>query len=106
MEGLIATPLNTYTAIDPEGNNPIVWSVAGDDASKFSIPGTTGVLTFKAKPDYEAPGDANKDNVYEVTVVATDSEGNRKTMDVEVTVMNEEEPGVVTLSRTHAACWS
>ena len=50
-----------------------------------------GLLTFKAKPDYEKPGDANTDNVYEVTVVATDSHGNRGTMDVKVTVTNEEE---------------
>ena len=40
------------------------------------------------------------DDVYEVTVVAADSHGNRDTMDVKVTVENEEEVGVVTLSRT------
>ena len=33
-------------------------------------------------------------------MVAADSDGNRGTMDVEVTVENEDEPGVVTLSRT------
>ena len=33
-------------------------------------------------------------------MVATDSNGNRGTMDVKVTVANEEEAGVVTLSRT------
>ena len=33
-------------------------------------------------------------------MVATDSEGNRSTRDVEVNVMNEDEVGVVTLSRT------
>ena len=57
-------------------------------------------LTFKAKPDFEAQGDANGDNVYEVTVVAADSNGNRGTRDVKVTVENEDEPGAVTLSRT------
>ena len=87
-------------ADDPEDDDPIVWSITGDDAGQFSIPGTSGALTFKAQPDYEAPGDANTDNVYEVTVVATDSEGNRSTRDVEVTVTNVDEGGVVTLSRT------
>ena len=43
-------------------------------------------LTFEAKPDFEAQGDANGDNVYEVTVVAADSNGNRGTRDVKVTV--------------------
>ena len=28
-----------------------------------------------ASPDYEAPGDADGDNIYEVTVIATDSSG-------------------------------
>ena len=43
---------------------------------KFNIP--AGALTFKAKPDYENPTDANGDSDYEVTVV-TDSNGNRGT---------------------------
>ena len=40
---------------------------------KFEI--DDGALTFKAKPDFEAPTDANKDNVYEVTVRAADADG-------------------------------
>ena len=69
--------------------------MSGADAGKLDI-GTTGALTFKAKPDYEAPGGANTDNVYEVTVVAGD--GNRGTKDVKVTINNED--GTVTLSKT------
>ena len=92
--------LATYTATDPEDRGTIVWSIRGDDAGKFSIPDTSGALTFEARPDYEAPGDANTDNVYEVTVVATDSDGNRGTKAVKVTVTNVDEGGVVALSRT------
>ena len=106
VTGNIAIALATYAANDPdpdpdpEVSNPtITLSVTGADAGKFAI-GTNGALTFEAKPDFENPGDTNEDNVYEVTVVATDSDGNRGTMDVKVTVANEEEPGVVTLSRT------
>ena len=73
--------------------------MAGDDGSKFDV-SDVGVLTFKAKPDFEAPTDANKNNVYEVTVRAADDDGNRGEMAVKVTVMNEDEDGVVTLSRT------
>ena len=62
----------------------ITWSVAGDDGSKFSI--DAGALTFKAQPDFEAPTDANKNNVYEVTVRAADGDGNRGEMAVKVTV--------------------
>ena len=74
------------------------WSVAGDDGSKFNI--VAGALTFKAQPDFEAPTDANTDNVYEVTVRAADGDGNRGEMAVKVTVENEEEEGTVSLSRT------
>ena len=69
------------------------WSVAGDDGGKFNI-STGGALTFKVKPDFEAPTDANGDNVYEVTVRAADGDGNRDEMAVKVTVENEEETGV------------
>ena len=34
---------------------------------------TFGVLTFKEVPDFESPADADMDNMYMVTVVATDS---------------------------------
>ena len=98
VAGAIATPLHTYDATDPENDTPIVWSLSGVDAGKFDI-SDTGALTFKAKPDFEASGDANGDNVYEVTVVVADSNGNRDTMDVKVTVANENEDGTVTLSR-------
>ena len=79
-------------------NTPITWSVSGADGGKFNI--STGMLTFKVKPDYENPTDANGDSDYEVTVVATDSLGNRGTKAVTVEVPNVDELGVVTLSRT------
>ena len=98
-DGEIDTAPVTYMADNPEDDEPSTWSLSGDDAGKFEI-STDGVLTFEAKPDFEKPGDANTDNVYEVTVVAADADGNRGTMDVKVTVTNADEDGVVTLSRT------
>ena len=71
--------------------------MSGADAGKFDI-GTIGAVTFKAKPDFEAPTDANKNNVYEVTVRAADGDGNRGEMAVKVTVENE--TGTVSLSWT------
>ena len=59
-------------ADNPEDDTSSTWSVAGADSGKFDI-SDMGDLTFKAKPDFEKPGDANTDNVYEVTVVAADS---------------------------------
>ena len=102
--GDIATPLDNYAADDPETSGPnndndVTWSVAGDDGSKFDV-SDDGALTFKAKPDFEAPTDTNTDNVYEVTVRAADADGNRGEMAVKVTVEDEDEDGTVSLSRT------
>ena len=76
-------------------------ALAGADRGKFNFDTTNGQLTFKGpdSPNYEAPGDANKDNVYEVTVEATDAVGNTGTKDVKVTVTNVEEDGTVTISQ-------
>ena len=77
VEGDIAMALHDYSADDPEtadanNDSDVTWSRSGADSSKFEI-SPAGVLTFKAKPDFEAPTDANSDNVYEVTVRAADS---------------------------------
>ena len=96
--GVIAASLDDYTAVDPDADGPTpTWSVAGPDGGKFTA--VDGALKFKAKPDYENATDANGDNVYEVTVQASDGKltGMRK---VKVTVENAEEGGVVTLSKT------
>ena len=101
-DGEISMMLDTYTAIDPEEQdvNPTL-SLAGADKGKFTF--ADGVLMFKAAPapapDYEKPGDANKDNVYEVTVEATDGVGYTGTKDVKVTVTNVNEDGTVTMSQ-------
>ena len=91
-ENDIAT-VATYSTNDPEGND-ITWSIAGTDAARFSI-SSSGELTFRSAPNYEAPNDANTDNVYEVTVRASDSDL-MSTLDVEVTVTDANESGAIT----------
>ena len=73
--------------------------LSGADRSKFDI--TDGTLTFMNgfTPNYEMPADADMDNTYEVTVVATVG-GMSGTRDVKVMVTNMEEAGTVTLNRT------
>ena len=62
------------------------WALSGADADDFSISG--GVLEFTSPPDYEAPTDANTDNVYMVTVMANNGNGDAE-RDVYVTVTND-----------------
>ena len=77
-----------YTAPDPEGAS-ITWSLSGDDSGDFSI-SITGELTFTTSPDYEAPADADTNNVYQVTIEASDWT-NTGTLDLTVTVTNVNE---------------
>lgn len=71
---------NPYTSVTPviSGDTPkgsVTWTLGGADADDFSIDGSTGVVTMVAR-DYKAPTDSNADNVYEVSITATDSENN------------------------------
>ena len=96
----IDTELATFMATDPEDDDAPTLGIRGADSSKFTFVPGTGVLTFKDAPNFEKPADADKDNVYEVTITATDGNANMATRDVKVTVTNAEEAGKVTLSQT------
>ena len=74
-----ATAVTTIAASDANSvsGDKVTYSIGAgaDDGALFAINATTGALTFKAGPDFEAPADLNKDNSYQVTVVATDARG-------------------------------
>lgn len=48
----------------------VTYSLAGDDAALFTIY-SSGKVFFNTPPDYENPLDANTDNKYEISVIAT-----------------------------------
>ena len=84
----------TYAVMDPEGG-VVTLTLSGDDGDKFKLTSDNPrALEFKEKPDFENPGDKNRDNVYEVTVVASDG-ANSATRDVTVKVTNMEEDGEI-----------
>ena len=74
----------TYTARDEEG--ALTWSLRGADSGDFSID-SGGTLTFAQTPDYEAADDADRDNEYLFTVVATDVDSTTTRREVSTTVM-------------------
>ncbi len=82
-----------YTAMDPEGDSNITWSLGGTDRGDFTI--TAGVLKFANAPDYERPEDSGGNNHYEVTVEATDSTNKKGTLHVDILVQNVDEPPVI-----------
>ncbi len=77
---LSVTPNITGT---PIGN--VVYSLGGNDAGDFSIDSSTGVVSMVGR-DYESPVDANTDNVYEVSITATDDDSNTASMSWTVTI--------------------
>ena len=82
--------VGSYAATNPE-NGTIVWGKSGDDSDDFSI-SDTGELTFSSSPNFENPSDLNTDNVYHVTVEASDGT-DTGSLAVTVTVTNEDEWG-------------
>lgn len=112
-------PVRTFTSTDPEGGG-IDWDVTGTDADDFMID-ARGVLTFNSPPNFESPtdrvvpdgddddtdpDDAAGNNVYHITVRATEqvTEGDdvralSTETDLTVTVTDVNEDGTVTMNR-------
>ncbi len=97
--------VDTYSATSTVGT--VTWSLEGDDKDQFNIDSGTGELDFSSPPNYEFPTDANQDNYYEVTVVATDDNGTAgdaaddeaSGMNVRVTVTDENDAPVANPDR-------
>jgi hypothetical protein len=63
----------TATATDPDAGTTLIYSISGGaDARLFNINASNGAVTFKTSPNYEMPVDIGGDNVYEISVRASD----------------------------------
>ena len=108
MEAITTRTAAIYTILDQDGDDndgddnaaDLDWDLTGADGDKFELTdnGATRTLSFKDEPDFESPTDSGADNVYNVTVEVTDSDGNTAERAVTVKVTNMEEDGTVTLS--------
>ena len=74
-----------YTAI---ATGAATYALSGTDAALFNIVSATGAVTFKIAPDYEIPTDTGPNNVYDITVTATDTAGNAMSQNIAITVQN------------------
>lgn len=71
---------------DTEGNGLSYSLTGGNDQDDFVIDTTTGVLSFATAPNFAAPTDSNGDNIYQVGVTVTDSNGDTGSQLISVTV--------------------
>ena len=78
--------VTTFQATDPDGDS-VSYSVAGEDASAFTIGAESGELVFRTAPDFENPGDSNSDNIYSISVSASDGRAS-STLGVTVSVID------------------
>ena len=77
--------IGTYAATDPEGTN-VTLTLSGDNGP-FDISG--GAVTMNSPaPDFENPTDADKNNLYELLVIATDATGMKSEILVTVKISN------------------
>ena len=89
--------LSNVVITDPDGGTPTFSIIGGADAAHFTIDSVTGQLSFISSPDFEAPGDFDGDNVYEVTVQVDDGNGGISSRTIPVTVTNVNEAPVNTV---------
>ncbi len=76
----------TATATDPDGNALTFSMSGGADRAAFAIT-ASGALSFVTPPDFEAPTDADQNNVYLVQLAVSDGTASA-TLDLAVTVTN------------------
>jgi PHD/YefM family antitoxin component YafN of YafNO toxin-antitoxin module len=82
--------VTTLTSSDPENAQRTYAIIGGADASRFAIDAATGAINFVSAPNFEAPGDTGGDNVYNITVSASDGI-NTDIQTLSITVVDTEE---------------
>jgi hypothetical protein len=89
-----------YTSVTPAiTGTPIgsvTYTLGGTDAGLFNINGTTGVVSMVAR-DFESPADAGANNVYDLSITATDADGNTDNEAWSVTVQDVAETATLTI---------
>jgi glucose/arabinose dehydrogenase len=77
------------SATDPDGDALSFAIAGGADAARFALT-PAGALSFVTPPNFEAPADANGDNVYLVSLSVSDGRLS-DTLNVEISVTNSKE---------------
>lgn len=65
----------------------LAYALTGVDAALFNVD-AKGHIRFNSRPDFEAPLDSGRDNVYDLTLTATETSGLAASQVVHITVTN------------------
>ncbi len=101
------TAVTTVTSTDADAGQTRAYSIAGGaDAALFTI-SSSGVLSFVSARNFEAPGDADRNNSYVVQVRVADngspSLSDTQTITVNVTDANDNAPVITTAAAQSVA---
>jgi hypothetical protein len=98
------TAVATLTATGGLGS--FTWTkIGGADTAKFTLT-SGGVLTFTSAPDFDAPTDADANNIYIVQVQADDGLSTPATQTINVTVTDVDADFATSLSASRAGIGS
>ena len=70
---------------DPD-RDTLTYTLGGADAALFNINAATGAVTFKTAPDFETPRDNGANNIYDITVTASDGSLSSAAQAVAITI--------------------
>ncbi|NBU76805.1 MAG: cadherin repeat domain-containing protein, partial [Planctomycetes bacterium] len=85
----IGTVVYTATATDQDAVGSMVYTLSGTDQGVFTLNSTTGALSLNYSLDYENPIDSGvRDNVYNITITASDGLYTSAAKAVAITVNN------------------
>ncbi|MHC3993331.1 Lcl domain-containing protein [Thiomicrolovo sp. ZZH C-3] len=88
----IAENTTAVLTVTTDDANATLAITGGADGSLFELSGSN--LAFKSAPDFENPVDSGTNNIYEVTVSASDPALNHSEQTISVTVIDVSEPTV------------
>jgi hypothetical protein len=83
------TVISTNVAVIKVSESSTISAISGSDLASFNLifsDTITVFIRFKSPPNFESPEDANRNNIYEITLRATDSAGNSQTQAITITV--------------------
>ena len=98
-----SSAVTTVVATDAERDTLSYALAGGADQGKFSLNTTTGVLAFVTAPNFELPSDSNGDNVYQVSVSASDGKGGIALQNLAVSVTDVPIEATLSYSTTRFA---
>lgn len=81
--------VGTFSVSDASAVGEVIYQISGIDSALFDINSLTGDVSFKSAIDFENPLDDGADNVYNITVTATDEHQKSTNQNIAINVIDD-----------------